>query len=67
MTLKELRKNNGLTQAQAAELLDIGLRAYQTYERGEHRPKPCVVDRIADLFGLTIAERYEMFYASKSA
>ncbi|MBQ2824927.1 MAG: nucleotidyltransferase domain-containing protein [Clostridia bacterium] len=37
MTLKELRKQKKLTQAQCAEYLEIPLRTYQNYETDKHK------------------------------
>lgn len=37
MTLKELRKNNHLTQANCAKFLDIPLRTYQNYEADKNK------------------------------
>lgn len=37
MTLKELRKRSGLTQAACAEYLGLPLRTYQNYEKDEGR------------------------------
>ena len=37
MTLKEIRKEKGLTQQQAAILLGVSLRTYITYESNESK------------------------------
>ena len=39
MTLKEIRKQNNLTQTQAANYLEISLRTYQSYEKEFRKQK----------------------------
>lgn len=41
--LKRLRKRLGLTQAQAAEALDVGFSTYRSWERGDQARLPLAV------------------------
>lgn len=38
--LRELRESLGLTQAEYAEAFNVGIRAYQSYERGDTHMNP---------------------------
>lgn len=51
--IKAARENQGLTQQECADLFDVKLRAWQTYEQGVSEPKFEVLCKIADLFGVT--------------
>ncbi len=48
MTLRELRKNKSLTQAEAAEYLGVSLRTYQNYETDAHKQTGIRYDYIAE-------------------
>lgn len=58
-TLRKLRKDNGLTQAELAELVGLSRKSVNEYEQSVE-----IIDRIqykylreyADLFGLTVIE-----------
>lgn len=58
-TLRKLRKDNGLTQAELAELVGLSRKSVNEYEKS-----PEIIDRMqykylkeyADLFGLTVIE-----------
>lgn len=58
-TLRKLRKDNGLTQAELAELVGLSRKSVNEYEQSAE-----IIDRIqykylreyADLFGLTVIE-----------
>lgn len=52
--LKELRKKNGVTQKQIAELLGIAERNYRRYEAGDVDPSASNVSKLADYFDVTI-------------
>ena len=51
--LKELRKEKKQTQTNMAELLGIGLRAYQYYESAAHYPEVAGLIKLADYFGVS--------------
>ena len=48
MTLRELRKNKGLTQKEAAEVLQISLRTYQNYESDDTKQKSFYYEYMLD-------------------
>jgi len=52
--LKELRKNKGLTQKDAAKLLGIGQTTIANYENGTRVPDLSKVSEIADLFKVSV-------------
>ena len=51
--IKAAREKQGLTQQECAELFNVKLRAWQTYEQGVSEPKFEVLCKIADKFGVT--------------
>lgn len=51
--IKAARESQGLTQQECAELFNVKLRAWQTYEQGVSEPKFEVLRKIADKFGVT--------------
>lgn len=51
--IKAARESQGLTQQECAELFNVKLRAWQTYEQGVSEPKFEVLCKIADKFGVT--------------
>ena len=54
LQLAALRREHGMTQAQAAAMLGCGASLYARYERGEHPlPLPLAV-KLADLYGVTL-------------
>ena len=54
--LLKLRRERGLKQQEMADALDISLRAYQYYERGEREPLLSLAVRMADFFDLSLDE-----------
>ncbi|WMJ85459.1 helix-turn-helix transcriptional regulator [Anaerocolumna sp. MB42-C2] len=52
MSLKALRVNKGLTQAQAAEKLEISKDTLSNYERGKSFPDVPVIRRIETVYGV---------------
>ncbi len=50
----ELRRMNGITQAQLAEKLNYSDKAISKWERGESVPHIAILKEIADTFGVTI-------------
>ncbi|MDD3334135.1 MAG: helix-turn-helix transcriptional regulator [Eubacteriales bacterium] len=67
MTLEQLRKQNGLTQCELAELLGVSQACVGNYESGIRRPRPEVAQRISDLFNLDGKELWSMFYSGKES
>ena len=51
--LKELRKANGLTQDQLAEVFNMSTRAISTWETGERSPTIEMLVRLADYFDVS--------------
>ncbi len=54
--LKTLREQRGLSQVQLAELLDVGPRVYNRWERGAAVPRLDTVVKIADILQVTLDE-----------
>lgn len=52
--LKELRLKHGLTQKAVAEHLDISPAAYSLYEKGKREPKYETLEKIANLFNVSV-------------
>lgn len=53
-TLKDLRKEKGISQETIANELHISQKAYSYYERGEREPSIKTLIDIADFFNVTI-------------
>lgn len=60
MSLKDLRKANGMTQRQAALLFGIKPRTYQNYENGVTSPDMDTAAQFAQYFGCTIGELFDL-------
>lgn len=54
--LKELRKQQKLTQQQVADAVGIGMQAYAYYEKEERDPSPDTLCRLADFFNVSVDE-----------
>ncbi len=52
--LKQYRKEFGLTQEQAAEMLGVSRQAVANWERGETLPDIENVIKLADIYGVTV-------------
>ena len=52
--LNYIRKKNGYTARQMAELLNISLRSYRMYESGDRMPNPVVLCKIADTLDVSV-------------
>lgn len=52
--VKELRLSKGLTQKQAAEHFEVGLRHWQKYEAGEFYPTVDGLIALADYFDVSL-------------
>jgi len=51
--LKEIRKKMGITQSEAAKMLDIELRTYQYYESGKYEPSASTIRKLSEVFGVS--------------
>lgn len=52
--LKKIREEMGLTQKQAAELLELNPRTYSSYENNEREPPYEIILRIANTFNVSL-------------
>ena len=52
--LRALRRQRGMTQADVAEQLGISKSAISMYEQGNREPELELLERIADLFGVSV-------------
>ena len=53
MRLKELRKNNKLTQKQVADYLEVGVSTYNQYETARRQPDNETLIKLANFFGVS--------------
>ena len=65
MTIKELRKEKGLTLAEFAKALGIGLSTLTGYEAGKRNPSEKVVAKIREVYGVDLADGAAPVQASK--
>jgi len=54
--LRELREKNGLTQADVADRVGIGISAYKSYELGDRRIPVDILTRISTLYNISMDE-----------
>lgn len=54
--LKNLRKNDGYTQMEVAEILDVKRGTYIAYEYGKCNPRIHILLKLCDLYALNISE-----------
>lgn len=52
--LKQLRKQNGFTQKEVANQLNVSYQCYQGYELGQRQPTPDMLCKLADVFGVSV-------------
>lgn len=52
--LKQLRKQNGFTQKEIAQQLNVTAQCYQGYETGYRQPTPEMLCKLADIFGVSV-------------
>lgn len=52
--IKELRKENNLTQQQVSEVLEIKYQVYQRYENGTREIPLHLLIKLADFYGVTL-------------
>lgn len=55
-TLKQLRKERGLTQSEVADALHVNRSTYTKYETGANAPSAEQIKAIAEIFGVTADE-----------
>ena len=51
--LKELRGEKGLTQRELADLINLSSSTIAMYETGQRMPDPEILQKLADVFGVT--------------
>lgn len=51
--IKNLRKNNGLTQEEFAEKIDISIQGLSNIERNRYQPTSETIDKICNVFKIT--------------
>ena len=54
MTIKELRKENKMTQAEFAESIGVHTQSVAAYEKGRTKPSQKVLDKIEEVYGVTV-------------
>ena len=54
MTIRELRKEKGLTQGKLGEILGVSAKTIAAYESGKVKPGAGVIARIRELYGTEI-------------
>lgn len=52
ITLKAARVNKGLSQREAAQLLDIAVSTLRNWESGKTFPNKPMIDKICDVYGI---------------
>ncbi len=62
MTLRQLREAHKISQTDFASMLGIGRASLIRYERGIRLTPPKIAGRIAEKFGLSVAEVWAMLY-----
>lgn len=55
-TIKSLREGNGLTQQQLADYLGVNRVQLAYFESGERKPAVAALEKLANLFGLEVAD-----------
>ena len=58
--VKELRTQHRLTQQQLADLVHVSARTIISIEKGQYSPSLMLAYRMAQVFGVTVAENKEM-------
>jgi len=60
-SLADRRKAAGLTQAQLADLVGVGISAIKAYENGRRRPAARVIMELYKALGLTASDIAELY------
>ncbi len=64
-TLQELRKATGLTQGQAAKVLEISKQYMSMLEKGYRNPSDSLKERMSKLYNCSIADIYSAINSTK--
>lgn len=56
--IKTLRRENGLTQAKLALMINVGQSYLSKLELGSRNPSLSMLSKIADAFGITLSELF---------
>ena len=67
MTIRELRKEKQLTQADFARSIGIGVSTVGSYESGRAQPSAAVLAKIREVYGVDIGEKKPAQRAKKRA
>ena len=57
MTIRELRKEKNLTQADFARSIGIGVSTVGTYESGRAKPSAAVLAKIREVYGVDLGDK----------
>ena len=57
MTIRELRKEKNLTQAEFAKAVDIGVSSVSAYESGRAKPSAAVLAKIREVYGVDLGDK----------
>ncbi|MBQ3305097.1 MAG: helix-turn-helix transcriptional regulator [Clostridia bacterium] len=57
MTIRELRKEKNLTQAEFARSIGIGVSTVGTYESGRAKPSAAVLAKIREVYGVDLGDK----------
>lgn len=52
--LKSLREENGYSQKQFAEKINVSINTYRNWEQGKNEPDTCTIIRLAKIFNTTV-------------
>lgn len=58
--ISKLRKQKGLTQEQLGKKLNVSFQAVSKWENNQSEPNLETIEKLADVFGITIAQFFEM-------
>lgn len=61
MSIEELRKSQGFTQAELGKKVGVSQRTISNYESGERHPSRRVASRFCELFHLTKEQAWDIF------
>lgn len=65
MTVKDLRKQAGLTLAEVGKAIGVGTSAVGNYECGKNRPRLANLRKLAQLYGVSMEELSDAFENQK--
>ncbi len=64
-TLSNIRRTKGLTQAELAGRVGVGLSAVKAWENGRRRPSPLAITRLYKALGLTAEDIANIVYEGR--